>query len=152
MVARVASTLGGVLSTKVAVVSNPVGALQPVGVVLRVAAWGKEAVVEVMASAEAVDIKVLDNLALAVILFKVNQVGRQQVGILQVLEMTIGGGITTIHMVIIEQTMGVISRGGVVRIIEAGEVLFSHVSEILLLVRLLDQLMQSCFSRRCRPS
>ncbi|KAK1683201.1 hypothetical protein QYE76_044049 [Lolium multiflorum] len=57
MVARVVSTLGGVLSTRVAVVSNPVGALQPVGVVLRAAAWGKEAAVDVMASMEAVDIK-----------------------------------------------------------------------------------------------
>jgi hypothetical protein len=90
MVARVVSTLGGVLSTKVVVVSNPVGALQLVGVVLRMAAWGKEAVVEVMASTEAVDIKVLDNLALAVILFKANQAGQQAAGIIQMLEMRIG--------------------------------------------------------------
>jgi hypothetical protein len=152
MVATVVSTLGGALSTMVAVVSSLVGVLPRVVRAMHAGAWGKEEAEEDMASMEAAHTKVMDMLAMVAISFKVNQVGRQQVGILQVLEMTIGGGITTIHMVIIEQTMGVISRGGVVRIIEAGEVLFSHVSEILLLVRLLDQLMQSCFSRRCRPS
>jgi hypothetical protein len=149
MVAPVASTLGGAPSTMGAVVSRTVEVLQRIEGAMHAGAWGKEVAEEDTASTEVVDTKVM---ALVAISFKVNQVGRQQVGILQVLEMTIGGGITTIHMVIIEQTMGVISRGGVVRIIEAGEVLFSHVSEILLLVRLLDQLMQSCFSRRCRPS
>jgi hypothetical protein len=136
MVARVVSTLGGVLSTRVVVASNPVGALQPVGVVLHAAAWGKEAAEEDMASMEVVDTKVLDILALPVILFKANQAGQQAVEILQMLEMRIGedSGITTIIItVIIEQTMGTTNSDGLARIMWAEEELFSLVSEVTMM-------------------
>jgi hypothetical protein len=106
-----------------------------------------------MASTEVVDTKVMGMLVLVAILFKVNQVGRQQVGILQALEMIIGGDIgitTTIRMAIIEQAMGVISRGGLIRTMVEGEVLFSHASGVLMKVWLLDQLMRICSIRRFR--
>lgn len=106
-----------------------------------------------MASTEVVDTKVMGMLVLVAILFKVNQVGRQQVGILQALEMIIGGdrGITTtIRIVIIEQAMGVISRGGIIRTMVEGEVLFSHASGVLMKVWFLDQLMRNCSIRRFR--
>jgi hypothetical protein len=136
MVARVVSTLGGVLSTRVAVASNPVGALPPAVVVLHAAAWGKEAAEEGMASMEVVVTKVLDILALLIILFKVNQAGQQAVEILQMLEMRIGvdrGITTTIITVITEQTMGITNRDGSARIMWAGVELFSLGSEVTMM-------------------
>jgi hypothetical protein len=136
-----------------AVVSRTVEVLQRIEGAMHAGAWGKEVAEEDTASTEVVDTKVMGMLVLVAILFKVNQVGRQQVGILQALEMIIGGdrGITTtIRMVIIEQAMGVISRGGLIRTMVEGEVLFSHASGVLMKVWLLDQLMRNCSIRRFR--
>jgi hypothetical protein len=70
MVARVVSTLGGALSTRVAVASSLMGFLPPVVLAMHAGAWGKEAAEEGKASTGAVVTKVLDILALVVILFK----------------------------------------------------------------------------------
>jgi hypothetical protein len=136
VVARVVSILGGALSTMVAVASSLVGVLPPVVLAMNVGAWGKEAAEEDMASMEVVDTKVLDILALPVILFKANQAGQQAVEILQMLEMRIGedSGITTIIItVIIEQTMGTTNSDGLARIMWAEEELFSLVSEVTMM-------------------
>jgi hypothetical protein len=92
VVARVVSILGGALSTMVAVASSLVGVLPPVVLAMNVGAWGKEAAEEGKASTGATGTKVLDILVLVVILFKGNQVGQPEVGIIQIPEMRIGGG------------------------------------------------------------
>jgi hypothetical protein len=98
MAAMVVSTLGGAPSTMVAVVSSLAEVLLRDAEAMRAGAWGMEAAEEDRASTEAADTKVMGTLVLVEILSKVNRVGRDQVEIFQMLEVTIGvdRGITTI--------------------------------------------------------